>query len=140
MLVYFTTTLAQMSVSHNRNFPTVLEVRNPTSGCQQRSGAGEDSAQMPTTVKLREDSAWMPTTVKVWGRLRFDLQRVAFLPTFTRPTMRQEASLTESLPTGDNILRTPSSRPRIHPGISQCSVSSAITLMMKVLANKFFRT
>lgn len=126
MLVYFATTLAQKSVSHNRNFLTVLEVRNPASGRQQRSGSGEDSAQMPTTVKFR-------------GKLCFDLQRAAFWPTFTGQTMRQEASLPESLPTGENLPKTPSSRPHKHPGISQCPMSSAITLMMKVLAYKFFR-
>ena len=126
MLVYFATTLAQKSVLHNRNFLTVLEVRNPASGCQQRSGSGEDSAQMPTTVKLR-------------GNLCFDLQRAAFLPTFTQQTMRQEASLLESLPTGEDLLKTPSSCSHIHPGISRCPMSSAITLMMKVLAYKLFR-
>lgn len=83
------------------------------------------TAQMPTTVKLREDSA-------------FDLPLATFLPTFTWQTMRQEASLRVSSYRGD-LLRTPSSSPQIHPGISQCPIPSAIKLIMKVFAYKFFR-
>lgn len=124
MLVYFATTLAQKSVSHNRNFLTVLEVRNPTSGCQQRSGSGEDSAQMPTTVKLREDSA-------------FDLQRATFLPTFTQQTMRQEASLRVSSYRGrsskDPILK-PSYTPRnLSVSHTQCHYTDNESFSIQIL-------